>query len=452
MGFGLNSFYHALKGKGPDEIENLLLKMKGSQTLVSSYLEENVYNLLTDEKKDFLIKTSILPRVKALFCDQLLNIQNSRDILKDLQKNHMFTSSFDDPDEWYGYHRIFRDFLQAKLVAELGFKAVLELYQQAAGLLERFDEDENAVPDDENDASFSKILRISDTNASKTSGSLKLLKTSDRYKANDIHVDYRKGIPKLPAPSLKVYLFGKFKVFQGDREIPDKRWKSKKAQMIFKYLIYHRKKGYLKKDVLMELLWPEDDPAKTAKRFHVALASMRKTLEPDINRGTPSAYISRSGDAYRIDLGAEGSVDIEEFTKKLKRAQKVQDSDVVLQHYLNAVSLYTGDFLEEDLYVPWCDDEREHFKENFLYILAKIIQHYEIQKDYLTCIDYAGRYLKVDRYAENIYRQLMRCYAITGSKAMVIRTFERCSQNIAQELDIPLSQETEALFKKLMST
>jgi DNA-binding SARP family transcriptional activator len=161
-------------------------------------------------------------------------------------------------------------------------------------------------------------------------------------------------------------MFGKFRVFQGDREIPDKRWKSKKAQMIFKYFLFSRQKSYLKKDVLMELLWPEDDPVKTAKRFHVALASLRKTLEPELYRGTPSAYILRSGDAYLINIGNEGWVDIENFKNELKLAKNTIDSEEAIEHFIKAEADYGGDFLEEDLYVQWCDEERERLKEEYL--------------------------------------------------------------------------------------
>jgi two-component SAPR family response regulator len=417
-----------------------------------SYLEENVYNLLTDEKKEFLIKTSILPRVNAEFCDQLLQIHHSRDILKDLEENHLFTSSFDDADKWYTYHQLFRDFLQTKLITELGCQAVLELYKQAAGLLENFDEDEEAISDDLNEASFLKVWRRLNKNETKTVGSLKLLPNLNHHKINDAPVDHQSAIPKLQTLSLKVYLFGKFRVFRGDLEIPDNRWKSKKAQMIFKYLLCHRLKGYLKKDVLMELLWPEDDPVKTAKRFHVALASLRKTLEPEKTRGVPSAYISRSGDAYQINIGDGGSVDIEDFRDELKLARDEQNPEMAVQHYLRAVTIYQDDFLEEDLYVPWCDEEREILKGEYLWLLERIIEYYEVNKDYKKCIEYAQKYLKVDKYAEDIYQLLMTCYSQIGKKNLAIKTFKKCKDSITTELDCPLSKETENLYQELISS
>ncbi len=433
------------------EIEKMLITLKGSQKLIFSYLEENVYNSLTDNKKEFLIKTSILPAMNAGFCNQLLNIQNSQDILKDFEENHLFISSIDDADKWYSYQQLFKDYLQTKLITELGCEAVLELYKQAAGLLENLDKEKKTISDDLNEASFSKVWCLINKNEPKISGSLKLLTQSDHLMANDVSVDCRNTIPNLKTLSLKVYFFGKFKVLQGDKEVPDKRWKSKKAQMIFKYLLYHRPKGYLKKDVLMELLWPEDDPVKTAKRFHVALASMRKTLEPEIIRGTPSAYISRSGDAYCIDIGNEGYVDIDNFKKELKFAKEKKDSEELIDHLLKAETIYQGDFLEEDLYVQWCDEERERFKEEYLQLLEEIIKYYHVKKNYKKCIHYANKYLKTDKYAEDIYQLLMIYYSRTGNNAMVNKIFKKCKDHIIKGLDCPVSKETEKLYHELTS-
>ncbi|MBW2193027.1 MAG: bacterial transcriptional activator domain-containing protein [Deltaproteobacteria bacterium] len=201
----------------------------------------------------------------------------------------------------------------------------------------------------------------------------------------------------------------------------------------------------------MELLWPEDDPGKTVKRLHVALASLRRTLEPDIRRGTPSAYIIRSGDAYRIAIGNGGRVDIEGFIDELKFAREEKDPEKAIEHYLNAASTYRGDFLEEDLYTPWCEEERERFRGEYLQLLEGLIEFYDDKKDYKKCIVYAKKYLTVDKYAEDVYQVLMTYYSRIGNKAMVSRTFNKCKDLITAELDCPLSEETEDLYQRLVS-
>ncbi|MCP4692008.1 MAG: hypothetical protein GY859_28440, partial [Desulfobacterales bacterium] len=156
------------------------------------------------------------------------------------------------------------------------------------------------------------------------------------------------------APGLRVRLFGKFSARVGEEEAPVGRWKSRKAKTLFKYLAAFRERGYIHKEVLMELLWPDGDHRLTTNRFHVARASLRKTLEPAIRRRTPSSYILSRRDAYALDLGEDGWLDVEYFTNELNLARAGESPEISLAHYLNAASVYRGPFLEEDVYEEWC--------------------------------------------------------------------------------------------------
>jgi LuxR family transcriptional regulator, maltose regulon positive regulatory protein len=260
-----------------------------------------------------------------------------------------------------------------------------------------------------------------------------------------------RDLPKASASRLQVYFLGKFRVVNDAREIPSTAWKSRKAKTLFQYLIHSRPLGYTNKEILMELLWPEEDPAITAKRFHVALASLRKTLEPEIERGIPSAFVSRVGDSYGIGLGKEGWADIEKFAEELRLAGEEKDPERSIVHLLNAESFYGGDFLMEEPYAEWCSEAREKYKRDYLQLLKKIAAHYEHQGDRNRAIEYCNKYLEVDKYAEDVCRSLMSLYWETGDKFNMARVFKRCRKNITEELNCELSNETELLYRKLLA-
>jgi DNA-binding SARP family transcriptional activator len=249
---------------------------------------------------------------------------------------------------------------------------------------------------------------------------------------------------------LQICLLGKFRVLIDGSELPDNRWKSRKAKTLFQFLAHSRLRGGLNKEVLMELLWPDEDPELTAKRFHVALASLRKTLEPDIVRGVPSSFIFRVGDSYRIDVGEQGWVDTEKFASELRQAGEENDPEKAMVHFSNAESLYAGDFLEEEIFSDWCYETREKTKDAYLSALRKIIGYHEHRGSYARCIEYAEKYLETDRYAEDIHRALMIFYRKTGDKSRMTRTFERCKDKIAKELNCAVSEETEELYRRLL--
>ncbi len=200
----------------------------------------------------------------------------------------------------------------------------------------------------------------------------------------------------------------------------------------------------------MEILWPEEDARKTAKRFHVTLAALRKILEPDIVKGTPSSYLLSSGDTYRLQTGNEGWIDCQAFARELHLAQQADDPTEAMAHYRKAESLYQGDFLEEDRYAQWCLEPRERYQEDYLYCLMKLIHYCEQQQDDQLCILFAGKYLKMDKYAEHIYRRLMRCHARMGNKTMVVKTFQKCEATIVNEFNCPLSPQSIELYQRLV--
>ncbi|MDY6933283.1 MAG: BTAD domain-containing putative transcriptional regulator [Spirochaetota bacterium] len=252
-------------------------------------------------------------------------------------------------------------------------------------------------------------------------------------------------------PNLRVYCLGKFRVYRGDEEITAESWKSKKrAKMLLIFFVHNRSRGYLPRDLLMEFLWPEEDPRKTIYRIHDTLASLRKTLEPGRKRGTPSSYILRAEEGYKVDLGENDCVDVDEFRDIMKLAEDENNSEKKIAHYLKAEEVYSGDYLEEYLYIDWCLEERERLRQEYLNLLIKIIEHFEKSHDYFRCVEFARRYLNKDKFAEKVYQRLMRYYSYLDNRAMLTKTYERCKDNIIKELKMPLSKETEMIFNELL--
>jgi len=259
------------------------------------------------------------------------------------------------------------------------------------------------------------------------------------------------AIPAPPPPGLKVYCLGEFKLFRGETEINEKEWRYKKSKQLFKYLLLMRDRGYQPKEVLMELLWPEEDFDKASNRLRVVMTSLRKVLEPNLERGIASSYILTRKDSYKLDLGMNGWTDLDEFKRELEFAEKNKNNpSISIQHYLKAESVYTGEFMEEDLYEEWCAAERDRFREKYLDLLTKIISIFKNKKEYKKCITYANKYLTYDKYAEQIYQTLMVCYARLANTAMVLDTYDKCQKNIVDDLCSPLKKETEELYTKLI--
>ncbi|MCP4756552.1 MAG: hypothetical protein GY866_37290 [Proteobacteria bacterium] len=259
-----------------------------------------------------------------------------------------------------------------------------------------------------------------------------------------------KHLPKAPPLGLTVRLFGRFKILAGNDELADEHWKSRQAKMLFKFLVFKRAKGYTAKEILMELLWPEESPKVAGKRFHVVLAALRKTLEPDIPRGVPSSYIMREGDGYALSLGENGGTDVEEFSAVLERGRQEENREVAMGYFKQAESIYQGDFLEEDPFEDWCSQERERLRDDYLSVLTWLMDYYEDEKDTIACILYTEKYLTTDPYAEEMYRKLMFFHLQNNSPERVKQIYARCKKHLAEGLDCSVSPETERVYQQIV--
>ncbi|BBO90619.1 hypothetical protein DSCOOX_37990 [Desulfosarcina ovata subsp. ovata] len=250
---------------------------------------------------------------------------------------------------------------------------------------------------------------------------------------------------------LEIQCLGPFTVSCGERVIPDRDWRSANVRRLFQYLTLKSGQGFIPKDVLLELLWPGEDPQKTNRRFHVTMTALRKLLEPDLKRGVPSNYILRQNDGYRLEPGRKGTIDFIDFLNRCRQLQQSTDPAAPnrLDAMLHAASIYNGDLFQEEPYADWCVQDREAIQSRYRELLLAIIRTYEARSDWNACIPWAEKHLIIDRYAETVYRTLMRCHFHRGDRVRLEQVYHRCKANIAVDLNSPLSPQTTALYDRL---
>jgi ATP/maltotriose-dependent transcriptional regulator MalT/DNA-binding SARP family transcriptional activator len=250
---------------------------------------------------------------------------------------------------------------------------------------------------------------------------------------------------------LTVKMLGRLEVSRGGQALSSGDWKSKKALTAFKYLAAHRERGYLPRDVLMELLWP-DTPVESAQRnLNAALTSLRKTLEPEASRGE-SSYLISKGDALRLELGPGGWVDLELFAERLAQAAKAReigDFDLYFRTLAEAAELYAGDFCSEDLYEDWCSQERESLLSGYVDILVDLATEHLRRGEGAAALARLEEAIVKDPGREELYRKQMSICSQIGDRAGVEEAFRRCAAHLREAYDVSPSPETEELYRRL---
>ena len=116
----------------------------------------------------------------------------------------------------------------------------------------------------------------------------------------------------------------------------------------------------------------------------------------------------------------------------------------------SGIALYKGDLLE-GVYDDWAIRAREHERLLYLSSLAYLLQYHHEQQNYKKSLGYGQRILTVDPLREEIHREMMRLYLEIGQRAQAIRQYEDCRTNLLMELGIAPMEETQALYKQIVT-
>ncbi|MEZ4658902.1 MAG: BTAD domain-containing putative transcriptional regulator [Caldilineaceae bacterium] len=249
-------------------------------------------------------------------------------------------------------------------------------------------------------------------------------------------------------PALTIYCLGPFRVFQNGELLED--WNGQKGVSILKYLIAHHETS-ISKDVLMDVFWPDADPEAARRNLHQAIYSLRQTLR---RRDPGLQHIRFENNQYLLNPELDIWLDVEEFEEYMQRGRRLENAEQMAQamtEYSVADSLYQGDFLAEDLFEDWSHAQRAQLRMAYLEMADRLGEYYLQQNEYSAAIALCQKILTLENCDEEAHRRLMRCYLAQGQRHLAIRQYHACVQTLQDELEVPPSAETSALYEQITS-
>ena len=106
----------ALSLQGRSDAGPFIKAFTGSHRFVLDYLVEEVLQRQPEHIHSFLLHTAILDRLSGPLCDAVAQRNDGRAMLAALERNNLFVASLDDNRQWYRYHHLFAEALQARLM------------------------------------------------------------------------------------------------------------------------------------------------------------------------------------------------------------------------------------------------------------------------------------------------------------------------------------------------
>ncbi|MBV9468120.1 MAG: AAA family ATPase, partial [Abitibacteriaceae bacterium] len=226
------------------------------------------------------------------------------------------------------------------------------------------------------------------------------------------------------------------------------RFRTRKTGALLAYLSYYLHQQH-SREVLIEVLWPASSPETGRNNLRLALASLRRQLEPpDV---PPGSILQADRNVISLNPAAV-TTDIAAFESSLLAASQAADAERarLLAH---AVELYHGPLLP-GYYESWIPLEEERLEGLFLAAQSQLLTYLEQHGDFATALRIAQRTASVAPSHEPARADVRRIYdliatANAGRGSRVSNTADFASPRKSKEAlqgtdDSATSQENSA--------
>lgn len=257
---------------------------------------------------------------------------------------------------------------------------------------------------------------------------------------------FAKPIVPTPMADIATWALGPLEVHVAGRRIP--KWNSLKARAVFQYLLIHQDRP-TRRDVLMELQWPNHSHNSARNNLNVALYSLRNTLDGLGQSAQPVLY--RDG-CYFLNPELTWWVDRDEFLLALDNAQlarRTSQPAQVISAYHRAIQLYRGPLFEDDASGEWYLPEQRQLKELYVLALEQAAEIHFALGELSEAVRFGRLAVSTDPCCEPMHRMLMRYYASQHRQQLVSRQYRVCAAALNDELGVHPDEETVQLFRKL---
>lgn len=207
---------------------------------------------------------------------------------------------------------------------------------------------------------------------------------------------------------IEVYTLGKFIVKKDNYIMTDKSVRSHKLWCLFKILICSPDKVFTAEELMDRLdLSLELIDAKNAVQN--LIYRLRKLLSKN-EKYEAEKYIVFEKDGYRFNWSSEYYIDFIKFEKNCRRSEqalKNKNYEDVINYASKAISIYKGNFLDENKEFSWVIQRRAYLRRLYLeqiYIMCDLLKKKE---NYSKIEEVCEQALNIEPFEEEIHYYLI---------------------------------------------
>lgn len=243
----------------------------------------------------------------------------------------------------------------------------------------------------------------------------------------------RRRLVRAQAPRLYVRTLGGLAIHRGGWDAPAQAVDKKRLRSLLGLLAINLEMG-LPRDTVMDVLWPEADPAAAVNNLNQAVYKLRRFLDPVFRDGASPTYLLADSETVRLDrdLVRTDLAEVRRLGLRLYHATGQSDQRDAARSILR---LARGEVLPELRYEEWMASKQMAIEEELRALLLPIATGKHSAADPLLATQAAAALVEMDPYDEVANLALATQLTVAGRRAAARAHLTRYAKLLDRELD-----------------
>lgn len=202
-------------------------------------------------------------------------------------------------------------------------------------------------------------------------------------------------------------------------------------------------------EVILDKIWPGNDYSDPNLVLRAQIYRLRQVLGNTPHNPNLAANIVYSTGCYGWEKRTDYCLDTDEFTAIADEAQPLiaGDPDRAIDLYMNAVSLYKGEYLPEISFSEWLEPLRATYHETYLIYVMILIELLKDKRDYPEIIKLCEQALSIDYFEERIHIKLIEALLAEDQVTRARVHYNEATSAFYREMGIKPSKHMRNLYR-----
>lgn len=217
--------------------------------------------------------------------------------------------------------------------------------------------------------------------------------------------------------------------------VDDGEWLGQRPGTLLKLLVARRPR-VLHAEEIADTLWPHSGPTAMGNVRHFVHA-LREHLDPGREKHSRASFLRTRNGGYALDLSLV-TIDADEFEAHVAAgvtASEAGETDEAVAHLEQGLSMYGGDFLEDDLYADWALTERDRLRALAVRALETLGAVHLATRNLEEVQAALQRLAELEPFDVRVHRRLIALDLRMGRRGQAVRRYDALRRRLRRTFD-----------------